>query len=78
MLKTFLVFYGYLSIYFGWSYYIVVFLSFAVALYFLLIRKEDLFKTSEVFIKTITTLGIVDLILSSVVAFYLTLSWLNS
>ena len=74
LLNLFLVFYGYLSLSFGWLFYIVVFTSFAVAIYTLL-RLKDLYKTAEVFIKTITLLGITDLILSGGIATLLTLKW---
>lgn len=76
VLKTFLVFYGFLSIYFGWSYYGVVFISFGVAIY-TAYRFKELFKTAEVFIKTITYLGILDLLVASAIAIYKTAQWLS-
>ena len=74
LLKTFLVFYGYLSLSFGWIFYLVVFTSFGVVVYSLL-KGRDLYETSERFIKTITTLGITDLTLSFFVALFLTAKW---
>ena len=76
-LKTFLVFYGFLSIYFGWSYYAVVFIAFGVAIY-TAYRYKELFKTAEVFIKTITYLGLLDLLIVSLIALYKTALWLCS
>jgi len=75
LLKTLLVFYGYLSLSFGWTFYLVVFVSFGVAVYFLL-KGKDLYETSERFIKTITALGIADLTLSFFVALFLTAKWI--
>ena len=75
LLKTLLVFYGYLSLSFGWIFYLVVFTSFGVAVYSLL-KGRDLYETSERFIKTITTLGIADLTLSFFVALFLTAKWI--
>jgi len=74
LLKTLLVFYGYLSLSFGWIFYLVVFTSFGVVVYSLL-KGRDLYETSERFIKTITTLGITDLTLSFFVALFLTAKW---
>ena len=74
MLKTFLVFYGYLSIYFGWIFYAVVFLSLVYAIYEYA-KHRDFFTTAGSYIKAITYLGIADLIISSLVALLLTLHW---
>ena len=74
LLKTLLVFYGYLSLSFGWIFYLVVFTSFGVVVYSLL-KGRDLYETSERFIKTITALGIADLTLSFFVALFLTAKW---
>jgi len=76
LLKTLLVFYGFLSIYFGWVYYVVVFLSFGVAIY-TAYRHKELFKTAKVFVKTITFLGVLDLIFASLIALYKTVGWLT-
>ena len=73
--KLFLVFYGYLSLSFGWIFYGVVFLSFGVALY-TAYRSRDIYQTAERFINTITFLGVINLITSSVVATYLTARWI--
>jgi len=75
LLKTLLVFYGYLSLSFGWIFYLVVFTSFGVVVYSLL-KGRDLYETSERFIKTITALGIADLTLSFFVALFLTTKWI--
>jgi len=75
LLKTLLVFYGYLSLSFGWIFYLVVFTSFGVVVYSLL-KGRDLYETSERFIKTITALGIADLTLSFFVALFLTAKWI--
>ena len=75
LLDLFLVFYGYLSLSFGWLFYIVVFTSFGIALYSLF-KERDIYRTSEIFIKSITLLGTVDLIFSTGVAAILTLKWL--
>jgi len=75
LLDLFLVFYGYLSIYFGWFYYAVVFLSFAVALYAYL-KERSIFETADRFIASITYLGILDLLLSAVISSFLTFKWL--
>jgi len=75
MLKTFLVFYGYLSIAFGWLYYIVVFSSLLVALYVFL-KKRDIYKTAESYVKSILYLGLVNLTLSGIYAVVMTFKWL--
>lgn len=75
LLKLLLVFYGYLSLSFGWIFYLVVFTSFGVAIY-KAFKSEDLYETAESFIRTITVLGIADLVLSSFVAVFLTTKWI--
>ena len=75
LLDLFLVFYGYLSLSFGWLFYIVVFTSFGIALYSL-VKERSIYRTSEVFIKSITYLGTIDLLLSTGVAAISTLKWL--
>jgi hypothetical protein len=75
MVKAFLVFYGYLSLSFGWVFYIVVFLSLLYAIY-IYIKSKDFFETAEGYIKAITILGTVDLTISLVVATFLTVRWL--
>ena len=70
-----LVFYGYLSLSFGWIFYVVVFTSFGIALY-TAFRSKDIYRTAERFIKSITYLGIGDLLLSTVVSAFLTARWL--
>lgn len=75
MLKISLVFYGYLSLSFGWIFYVVVFLSLLYAIY-TYIRSKDFFETAEGYIKAITLLGTVDLGISLIVATILTIRWL--
>jgi ABC-type uncharacterized transport system substrate-binding protein len=75
LLKIFLVFYGYLSLSFGWIFYLVVFTSFGIAIY-KAFKSKDLYQTAEGFIKTITALGIADLTFSAFVATFLTVKWL--
>jgi hypothetical protein len=75
LLKLLLVFYGYLSLSFGWIFYLVVFTSFGVAIY-KAFKRRDLYETAESFIRTITVLGIADLVLSSFVAVFLTTKWI--
>ena len=73
-MKTFLVFYGYLSISFGWLYYIVVFLSLAIAFYSYF-KSKDTYKTAESYIRSILILGSVNLFLSMVYAIVKTVEW---
>ena len=75
MLKTFLVFYGYLSIAFGWLYYIVVFISLAVAVY-VHFKNRDIYKTAETYVKSILYLGLVNLAISSIYATIMTVRWI--
>ena len=75
LVNLFLVFYGYLSLSFGWIFYGVVFLSFAVALY-TAYRSRDIYTTAERFVNTITLLGVFDLAISSLVASFLTVKWI--
>ena len=75
LLNLFLVFYGYLSLSFGWIFYSVVFLSFSVALYSAY-KDRNIYTTAEKFVKTITLLGILDLAISFLVATFLTFKWI--
>jgi len=74
-MKTFLVFYGYLSLSFGWIYYIVVFLSLMVAFYSYF-KSKDIYKTAESYIKSLLILGSVNLFLSMVYATFKTVEWI--
>ena len=90
--KLFLIFYGYLSLSFGWIFYIVVLASFARVIYEIFkTRKKRIYRYSEtmgdnnreleiveisrIFIRTISFLGMVDLIISTLVALFLTLKF---
>jgi hypothetical protein len=75
MLEALLVFYGYLSISFGWLYYLVVFISLGVALY-TYARTRDIYTTAERYIKSLITLGIIDLSISAAYAAAMTIKWL--
>lgn len=75
LLDLILVFYGYLSLSFGWLFYLVVFTSLGIAIY-TAFRSRDIYQTAERFIKSITLLGIGDLLLSTVVSVFLTVKWL--
>jgi len=75
MVETFLVFYGYLSLSFGWLFYVVVFLSLGYAFY-TYFKSKDFFETAEGYIKALTLLGTIDLTISTMVAIFLTLRWL--
>ncbi len=74
-MDTFLVFYGYLSISFGWIYYLVVFISLFIAFYSYL-RTKNIFETAEVYIKSLLTLGVINLSVSGIYALVKTLQWL--
>jgi len=74
----FLVFYGYLSLAFGWGFYTLVFTSFGLALFFHL-KEKNIYKTAERFIWSMVTLGVINLILASLFSSFATLKWiLNS
>ncbi len=75
MLEALLVFYGYLSISFGWLYYLVVFISLGVALY-TYARTRDIYATAERYLKSLITLGIIDLSISAAYAAAMTIKWL--
>jgi len=74
-MDLFLVFYGYLSISFGWIYYLVVFLSLGVSIYSY-IKSRDLYLTAEKYIKSLLYLGTVDLTVSGIYALIMTLKWI--
>lgn len=75
-MDLFLVFYGYLSISFGWIYYLVVFLSLGVSIYSY-IKSRDLYLTAEKYIKSLLYLGTVDLTVSGIYALIMTLKWIG-
>ena len=74
-MKTFLVFYGYLSLSFGWIYYIVVFLSLMVAFYSYF-KSKDIYKTAGSYIKSLLILASVNFFLSMVYATFKTVEWI--
>jgi hypothetical protein len=74
-MDTFLVFYGYLSIAFGWLYYIVVFSSLGVAVYTYL-KGGDIYKVAERYVKSMLYLGLFDLAISAVYSAVMTVKWL--
>jgi len=77
-METFLVFYGYLSLAFGWGFYAVVFTTSVSALFFHL-REKNLYKTAERYVRNMVTLGIINLIIALVFSSFATLKWvLNS
>ncbi len=74
-MDLFLVFYGYLSLAFGWLYYIVVFLSLGIAAYFHF-KERDLYRTAEVYVKSLTYLGLLDLSVAFLYSVFKTVNWL--
>jgi len=75
---TFLVFYGYLSLAFGWGFYAVVFTSFGLTIFFHL-KEKNLYKTAERFIRSMVTLGVINLIIAFLFSSFATFKWfLNS
>jgi len=75
-MDLFLVFYGYLSLSFGWLYYLVVFLSLGVAIYSY-IKSRDLYLTAERYIKSLLYLGSGDLAISGIYALIMTFKWIE-
>jgi hypothetical protein len=69
------VFYGYLSLAFGWGFYAVVFICFGIALYSQL-KEGDIYITAERFINGMVTLGVLNLSVATVFAFVATVRWL--
>jgi hypothetical protein len=70
-----LVFYGYLSLAFGWGFYAVVFISFGVAL-FSHLKEGNIYQTAERFINSMVTLGVLNLSVATLFALVATARWL--
>jgi len=77
LLKTFLVFWGYLALFFGWVYYGVVFVSFMAAL-FTYLKNKDTLAAAKFYVRSLTTLGAIDLFAASIFALFKTALWLLS
>jgi len=74
-MDTFLVFYGYLSLAFGWTFYAVVFVSFGVAL-FSYLKGKNIYETAERFINTMVIWGTSNLLIAATSALIETVRWL--
>ncbi len=74
-MEVFLVFYGYLSIAFGWLFYGVVFISFGFALYTYL-KKRNVYSMAEVYIRSFLYLGSANLLVSSLYSLVMTAKYL--